>query len=109
MHFSNYLLEPVEETLTFKPTDKLEITSMNNSLNERKTFGPASIPSNFLKLFENELRKPISLLPNISFNTLMFPNILKIVNVALIFKSDDPSLCSNYRSISLLFNISKIF
>ena len=75
----------------------------------RKAFGPASIPNNFLKLFKNELSTPISLLANISFNTLMFPNILKTANVTPIFKNDDPALCNNYRPISLLSNISKIF
>ena len=46
-HFSNYLSEPIEETLTFRATDKLEVTSIISSLNERKAFGPASIPITF--------------------------------------------------------------
>ena len=108
-HFSNYLSEPVEETLTFGATDKLEVTSIINSLNAGKAFGPASIPNNFLKLFKNELRKFILLLANISFNISMFPNIFKTANVTPIFKNDDPALCNNYQPISLLSNISKIF
>ena len=80
-----------------------------NSLNARKAFGPASFPTNFLKLFKDELSKPISLLANVSLHTLMFPNILKTANVTPIFKNDDPALCNNYRPISLLSNISKIF
>ena len=77
--------------------------------NARKAFDPTSIPTNFLKLFKNELSKPISLLANISLDTSMFPSILKTANVTSIFKNDDPALCNNYRPISLLFNISKIF
>ena len=61
-HFSNYLPEPVEETLTFRATDKLEVTSIIKSLYARKAFGPAGIPNNFLKLLKNKLSKPISLL-----------------------------------------------
>ena len=109
LHFSNCLSEPVEETLTLRPLDKLEVTSIINSLNAKKAFAPASIPNNFLKLLKNELRKFISLLPNISFNKSMLPNILKIGNVTLIFKNNDPDLCNKYRPISLLSNISKIF
>ena len=109
LHFSNYLSEPVEETLTFRATNELEVTSIINSLNARKAFGPASIPTNFLKLFKNELSKPISLLANISLDTSMFPNILKTANVTLTFKNYDPALCNNYRPISLLPNISKTF
>ena len=33
----------------------------------------------------------------------------KTANVTPIFKNDDPALCNNYRPISLLSNISKIF
>ena len=102
LHFSNYLSEPVEETLTFRATNELEVTSIINSLNTRKAFGPASIPTNFLKLFKDELSKPISLLANISLHTSMFPNILKTANVTPIFKNDDPALFNNYRPISLL-------
>ena len=63
----------------------------------------------FLKLFKEELSKPISLLANISLHTLMFPNILKTAKVTPSFKNDDPALCNSYRQISLLSNISKIF
>ena len=106
-YFSNYLSEPVPETLTFRATNELEVISIISSLNAKKAFGLASIPNNFLKLFKNELSKPISLLANISFNTSMFSNILKTANATPIFKNDDPALCSNYRPISLS-NISKI-
>ena len=109
LHFSNYLSEPVEETLTFRPTNELEVTSIINSLNARKAFGPASFPTNFLKLFKDALSKPISLLANISLHMSMFSNILKTANVTPIFKNDDPALCNNYRPISLLLNISHSF
>ena len=65
-HFSNYLSELVQETLTFRATNELEVTSIINSVHAKKAFGPASILTNFLKLFKNELSKPISLLANIS-------------------------------------------
>ena len=82
MYFSNYLSEHVEETLTFRAMNELEVTSKINSLNAKKAFGPASTPTNFLKLFKNELSKPISLLANIFLDTSMFPNILKTANAA---------------------------
>ena len=44
-----------------------------------------------------------------SFNESVFPNILKKANVILIHKKIDKLDCNNYRPISLLSNISKIF
>ena len=98
LHFSHYLSEPVEETLTFRATNELEVTSIISSLNARKSFGPTSIPTNFLKQFKNKLSKCISLLANISLDMLMFPNILKTANVTPIFKNGDQVLCNNYQS-----------
>ena len=98
LQFLNYLSEPVEETLTFRATNELEVTSIISSLNARKSFGPTSIPTNFLKQFKNKLSKCISLLANISLDMLMFPNILKTANVTPIFKNGDQVLCNNYQS-----------
>ena len=42
-------------------------------------------------------------------NTGYFPDNLKIAKVIPIFKKEDPSLCNDYRPISLLPAISKIF
>ena len=46
LHSSIYLSELVEETLTFRPTDELEVALIIISLNVRKGFGSASIPNN---------------------------------------------------------------
>ena len=46
---------------------------------------------------------------NISFNQGVFPNILNVANVIPIHKNGDKLNCNNYRPISLLFNISKIY
>ena len=40
---------------------------------------------------------------------LMFRSVLKTANVTPIFKDDNPALSNNYRTISLLSSISKIF
>lgn len=40
LHFENYLSYPVEGTLTFRPTNEVEVT------------GLASIPNDFLELFK---------------------------------------------------------
>ena len=95
--------------ITLQQLPSKSIIIIINSLHARKAFDPASISTTFLKQFKNELSKPISLLPNISLDTPMFPNIIKTANVTPIFKNDDPALCNNYQPISLLSNKNKKF
>ena len=54
------------------------------------------------------MSEPIALLANLSFSTGIFPTNLKTANAIPLFKKDDHMLCSNYRPISLLSNLSKI-
>ena len=46
---------------------------------------------------------------NSSLSTGIFPNALKIANILPLFKSGKSSLFSNYRPISLLTSVSKVF
>ena len=74
-----------------------------------KASGPNSISTKILKLFKKEFSKPLSDIINLSFNQGVFPNLLKITNVIPIHKKGDKLDCNNYRPISLLSNISKIY
>ncbi len=55
------------------------------------------------------LTKPITLIINQMLNTGIFPDKLNIAKVIPIYKKDDKTLFTNYRPISLLPTISKIF
>ena len=74
-----------------------------------KASSPNSIPTNILKLFKDEFSKPLSDMINMSLNQGIFPNMLKIANAISIHKKGDKVDRNNYRPISLLSNISKIF
>ena len=62
-----------------------------------------------LKLLSPALLKPLTIVINQSLLTGIFPNKLKIAKVVPLHKKDDPSLMDNYRPISLLPSISKLF
>ena len=53
--------------------------------------------------------KPLTLLINQCLHTGVYPSQLKMSRVKPLFKSGDKSLFNNYRPISLLPSLSKIF
>ena len=62
-----------------------------------------------IKKAQGPLIKPLTLLINQSLSTGIFPNKLKISRVKPLFKKGKVYLFSNYRPISLLPSLSKIY
>ena len=56
-----------------------------------------------------ELSSPLSKLYNICLETGYFPNSLKTARITPVFKSGDPTQFGNYRPISVLSVMSKVF
>ena len=67
------------------------------------------ISSDLLKLITNDISKCITVIINQSLTSGIFPNSLKIAKVTPILKKDNSKLITNYRPISVLPVISKIF
>ena len=76
---------------------------------QKKPLGPHSILANILKEYKKILSIHLVLIINISFKTGIFPELCKIAHVIPVYKKGDHLHSSNYRPISLLSNISKVF
>ena len=100
---------PNINTLSLFDCDPAEVESVIVSFNADKKVGPNSIPPSILKDFRKELSEPISDIINISFSTGIFPDNLKLAKVVPIYKNGSKILVGNYRPISLLSNLNKIF
>ena len=74
-----------------------------------KASGPFSIPSKILKEFDGFFVPILTTIINKSLKEGVFPSNLKCAKVIPIFKKGDKTKCPNYRPISLLSNVSKIF
>ena len=107
--FNEFLGNPINNTITFEPCNDTEIANIIKNFSPSKSSGPNSIPTNLLKEFSYLLCTPIKMIINKSLTEGTFPSLLKIANICPIFKKNDKTKCANYRPISLLSNLSKIF
>ena len=107
--YRDFLPQPVANTFAFDPADKDEVISIICKLNKGKATGPFSILSEILQKTKDALSYPLTKIINLSFTSGIHPSNLKISKTIPIFKKDCPLTLSNYRPISLLSNINKIF
>ena len=107
--FDSFLTYPNIENIYMEPATEDEVKKIIQEMDPNKSNGPYSFPTKLLKLIANIISKPISEVINISMTTGTFPDILKTTEVIPIFNKRDRHSCNDYRPISLLSNINKIF
>lgn len=92
-----------------RQTREEEVKKMITQLKTKKAPGPDKIRSETLKEIANEISPILTYLINLSFRTGDFPVALKLGEIKPLFKSGSKTEIGNYRPISLISNISKIF
>ena len=89
--------------------EEFEVFKFLNSLNPNKSAGKDTIGPRLLKLSAPIISKVVTHLINISLKYGVFPDDLKIAKVSPIFKKGDKTDPGNYRPVSVLPTLSKIF
>ena len=89
-------------------TSQLEVENLLSRLPNKKSSGLDKLPNIAFKIIANIISKPLSDLINASFIKSTFPDCLKHAKIIPIHKAGAKFLPKNYRSISLLKNMSKI-
>jgi flavodoxin len=107
--YSSYLSNFNFNSVYLHECSQEEVLDIIQGFSTSKACGPYSIPTKILKEFSNFLITPITAIINKSLREGIFPSLLKNALVCAIFKKGDKTKCGNYRPISLLSNISKIF
>ena len=100
---------PCTNTISFRTITENDTLKLINALSNKTSTGIDELSTKMLKKLKFAIYKPITYLINQSLNSGTFPNELKIAKVTPIFKKDNNRLLENYRPISLLPAISKIF
>ena len=92
----------------FRPVTSHEISNMIKSL-KNKSSNINTCPIKILKIIANIISIPLSIIINNSFKLGEFPDSLKEARVTPLFKEGDKTKINNYRPISVLPTLSKIF
>ena len=92
-----------------KPTTEDIILKLLKNIDISKPAGDDNLPERFLKDGTIILEKPVTKICNLSIKLKIFPDQCKLAKLKPIFKKGSRMDTSNYRPISLLPLILKIF
>ena len=102
-------MKPSGELFNIPPLTSCFVKKQINLMSSTKATSDDKVPVRLLKLSVNEVADSLTSIVNLSFETATFRDIWKIARVTPIYKSGDKSVQLNYRPISVLPVISKIY
>ena len=107
--YDTFLKKRLLMSFAFTLVAENDVLKHLSSLRTKNSAGIDGISVKLLKKISSALISPLTLIINQSLVTGIFPDKLKIAKVLPLFKKDDHTLMDNYRPISLLTSISKLF
>lgn len=99
----------INESFFLAPVTKNEIITSISKLKNKSASGPDGISVNIIKSVHIYILTPLQHIINLTFSTGKIPSQWKASIVTPIYKSGDKKLCTNYRPISVISNLAKIF
>ena len=109
--YDKFLTNPCLNKLSLLPIDEETTIKIIDGLKAKNSEGVGCLSVKLLKAIKYETRKAITqnMIINQSLHTGIFPDKLKLAKVIPVFKKGDSTKLDNYRPISILPVISKIF
>ena len=101
--------ESANNSFSFHLVDPSTVMAYLKNFNPRKATGFDNIPGKLLRLGHQELSRPLTYLINVSISQNVFPDEMKCAEVSPIFKKNDKLNKKNFRPVSVLTGLSKIF
>ena len=100
---------PPDAFFNFSSTTVKEVGTLLNKTDPTKATGYDDIPPKLLKMGTTELAPTITNLINQSIEKCRFPTALQKFELSPLFKNNDNLITDNYRPLSILPSVSKIF
>ena len=107
--FQDYLRNPNKHTIFLNETDPGEVATLIHKLDITKSGDIYGVNARLMKDAGPSIATNLSVIFNLCLQSGIFPQTLKTAKVIPIYKSESKMLASNYRPISLLPIIGKLF
>ena len=104
-----FLGAPSALKFTFSNITETDLIKIIDRLPSKTSCGVDAISPNLIKSIKHEICKPITLIINQCLKKGIFPDKLQIAKIVSILKSNDETVLNNYRPISVLPSLSKVF
>ena len=108
-NFTEFLKHPNRNSIFFTPTTPIEIYKLIQNMDDTKASGPNSISTRVLKIIAPSASDILSNIINECLDIGSYPPCLKKASIKPLHKKGSRLDVGNYRPISLLSNINKIF
>ena len=107
--FKDYLITPANSDFYFYSVNENDVIKAIDSLKSKSSCGIDRLSSKLLKALKSELACPIAQIFNKCIADGSFPDKLKTAKVLPIYKKQEKFMLQNYRPISILPSVSKVF
>jgi hypothetical protein len=97
------------QRFVFAQISQINVATSLRQLKVSKATGMDNIPAKILKMSADIIAPSLTAIFNLSLNSCTYVNAWKMARITPIFKSENRQKCENYRPISILPIISKIF
>ena len=97
------------DNFSFKEISEEDMCKFIKKIDHRKSTGWDNIPPKLIKMAATELSAPCASIFNKTVRFSQFPGALKMAEVSPIFKAKDNMVTVNYRPVSVLPCVSKLF
>ena len=109
VNYNDYLNQNIETQFSFHPVTSSETEAVIHDLKSKPTTSGDGVSTSLIKAIQPVIVKPLTILFNQSISMCKFPDSLKVARVKALFKKGDKSEPNNYRPISILPSVSKVF
>ena len=107
--FDSFLLERNQNLFSFSRISEMDILRICNQLKPKLSSGADFISTKLLKEIAPFIITPLHYLINLSLETGFVPPELKLAKIVPVFKDGNSHEFTNFRPISLLSSLSKLF